>query len=96
MRVFDHPNLSDFKCPICGTSEDKPVVLIGIVGTQKGGIQEAEQFHLDCVDRIYYPGIKGNASYPPLIAQSWFEFLSGEKETPENITASGATSKGDR
>ena len=35
MRVFEHPNLENFKCPICGTSDDKPVTLIGINGTQE-------------------------------------------------------------
>lgn len=71
MRVFDHPNLSDFKCPICGTNEDKRVVLIGIMGTQDGHNMQAEKFHLDCIKLTYYPGIKDNPSYPSLIAQAW-------------------------
>ena len=50
MRVFEHPNLTDFKCPICGTSEDKEVVLIGIDGTKEGNNIQAEQFHLDCLE----------------------------------------------
>lgn len=54
MRVFDHPNMSDFVCPICGGSADKPVVLIGINGTQQDRIMEAKQFHLDCIELIYY------------------------------------------
>ena len=53
MRVFDHPNLANFVCPICGKSDDKPTVLIGIMGTEKGNIMEAEQFHLDCLDLVY-------------------------------------------
>jgi hypothetical protein len=51
MRTFDHPNVSGgWRCPICGTSDDKPVVLIGIDGTQEGGIMQANQYHLDCID----------------------------------------------
>jgi len=34
MRVFQHPNLSNgWYCPICKTSEDKEIVLVGIQGT---------------------------------------------------------------
>lgn len=55
MRTFDHPNTSSgWKCPICNTSEDKPVVLIGIVGTEEDRNMEAEQFHLDCINLYYY------------------------------------------
>lgn len=54
MRVFDHPNINNFRCPICGTADDKPVVLIGIAGTERGGIAEATQFHLDCIDLTYH------------------------------------------
>lgn len=50
MRIFDHPNLTGFKCPICGTSADKPVVLIGIDGTQEDNLIEAIQVHLDCIE----------------------------------------------
>jgi hypothetical protein len=54
MRVFKEPNLSSgWKCPICKTSDKKEVVLIGIVGTEKGGNIQAEQFHLDCLDLLY-------------------------------------------
>lgn len=55
MRTFDHPNTSHgWKCPICKTDNDEPVVLIGINGTQKGSIIEAEQFHLRCIELLYY------------------------------------------
>jgi hypothetical protein len=50
MRVFKHPNLINFKCPICGTSEDKEVVLIGKDGTEEGKIIECEQVHLECLE----------------------------------------------
>ena len=56
MRIFKHPNISfGWKCPICGTNEDKKVVLIGIYGTLKDKIMEAQQFHIDCIDLLYYP-----------------------------------------
>ncbi len=54
MRVFEHPNLENFKCPICGTSDDKPVTLIGINGTQEGFNIEANQYHIDCIELIEY------------------------------------------
>lgn len=50
MRVFDHPNMEGFVCPICKTSEDKPVVLIGIASTAEGGIMQARQYHLECIE----------------------------------------------
>lgn len=56
MRIFDHPNMGGgFICPACGTSEDKPVVLIAIDGTEEGRIAQAAQVHADCLDdlRIY-------------------------------------------
>jgi len=55
MKVFKKPNLSnDWKCPICGTAEEKEVVLIGVTGTEAGYNIEAEQIHLDCIDPRYY------------------------------------------
>ena len=51
MRTFKEPNTSnDWKCPICDTNDVKEVVLIGVIGTQKGGCMEAEQVHLGCID----------------------------------------------
>jgi hypothetical protein len=60
--------MTKFKCPICGKSDDMPVVLVGIAGTQEGHIMEAEQFHLACIDLTYYPGIGR-----PTIAMTWEE-----------------------
>ena len=49
MKVFDHPNLSHgWKCPICKTSADQPVTLVGIPGTGEGNIMEAQQVHAEC------------------------------------------------
>jgi hypothetical protein len=42
--------MTNFKCPICGTSDDKEVVLIGIDGTEEGNNIKAEQIHLECID----------------------------------------------
>ena len=54
MRVFKEPNTrNDWKCPVCKTAEKKEVVLIGIVGSWKDNIMEAEQIHLDCIDLLY-------------------------------------------
>jgi hypothetical protein len=55
MRAFDEPNLhGGWVCPICGTSAVKPVVLIGIEGTQEGHNIQAEQFHLDCIELTFF------------------------------------------
>jgi hypothetical protein len=50
MHIFDHPNPANFVCPICKTAEDKPVVLVGIEGTEDGHIMKARQYHLACID----------------------------------------------
>ena len=50
MRPFDHPNMTNFECPICHTADDKPVVLVGIDGTEDGGIMQAEQVHIECIE----------------------------------------------
>lgn len=58
MRTFEHPNISDnWVCPICGTCEDKPIILIPIVGTEEGNIIQAEQFHVDCINLYYHKEI---------------------------------------
>lgn len=54
MRVFDHyPQDSRDVCPVCQTRDDKPCVLIGIVGTQEGNIVEAVAVHLECVELFW-------------------------------------------
>jgi len=59
MRIFEKPNLdNDWKCPICKTNKEKKVVLIGINGTQKDNLIEAEQFHLQCLQPIYDKDLK--------------------------------------
>lgn len=59
MRVFEKPNMTNFKCPICGTSDNKPVVLVGIDGTQEGYNIQAVQYHLDCIELTQYSGQDG-------------------------------------
>lgn len=49
MRTFDHPNFTGgFTCPICQTSADKPVTLVGIPGTEDGNNIQAAQVHAEC------------------------------------------------
>ncbi len=48
MKEFEHPNLTDFTCPICKSSKDLPVVLVGLPGTEDGWVIECEQVHSDC------------------------------------------------
>jgi hypothetical protein len=51
MRIFEKPNLSNnWKCIICDKGDEKPVVLVGICGTEDGGNMQAEQVHVDCLD----------------------------------------------
>lgn len=52
MRAFDHPNMTNFMCPICRTKADKPVVLVGIHGTEDEGNMQAEQVHLECYELV--------------------------------------------
>jgi hypothetical protein len=51
-RVFDHPNMTNFECPVCRTSKDAPVVLVPIPGTEDDGICEAKQIHKECFDLV--------------------------------------------
>lgn len=50
MKIFDRPNMSGFCCPICKTSANRPVVLVGIPGTEDGNIQQATQVHAECYE----------------------------------------------
>lgn len=34
---------------------DKETILIGVVGTEDGGIMQAIQVHVECIDLLYYP-----------------------------------------
>lgn len=55
MKVFEKPNLSrDWKCPVCKTSDVKPITLVGIAGTEDDGIIECEQFHIDCMEPVWH------------------------------------------
>ena len=47
MKIFKHPNMDNFKCPVCGRNDDKPVVLIPWLSDQATVL--AEQIHLDCI-----------------------------------------------
>ena len=57
MRVFKNGNwLHGNKCPICSTSKDGVVVLVGIEGTQEGFNIQATQVHLDCLELTFKKG----------------------------------------
>ena len=57
MRILEHPNMDKFICPICGKSDDKSVVLVGINDMKHDNIIEFRQYHLDCIDltEVNYP-----------------------------------------
>lgn len=52
MRAFEHPNMTNFLCPVCKTAKDAPVVLVPIPGTEEDGICEAKQVHEKCYNLI--------------------------------------------
>lgn len=48
LRFFDHyPEQQP--CPLCGTSEDVPCILIGMDGTIEGDIEKAMPVHVRCM-----------------------------------------------
>jgi hypothetical protein len=51
--MFKKMNTEGEVCPICKTKKQKPVVLIGVAGTQKGNNMQAVQIHLECLELIY-------------------------------------------
>lgn len=59
MKIFEQPNLITFRCPICGTNDKKPVTLVPIYGTEKDGMAQAIQVHVDCLELKYQP-LKSN------------------------------------
>jgi hypothetical protein len=50
-RIFPKFN-KHTKCPICGTTDDKPAILLQIDGTEDDGLVECMQVHLDCVGNL--------------------------------------------
>lgn len=56
MKIFKHANLSEKDtCLVCQLPEDKPVVLVGIVGTEERNNMQAKQVHVDCLNLLFYP-----------------------------------------
>lgn len=50
MEIYDHFNKhAKDSCPICKTKDDKPTILVGIEGTEKGNNMEAVQVHIECI-----------------------------------------------
>ena len=59
MKIFKHGNFTNGStCFICGGTQDGPVTLIGVVGTQVGYNMEAKQAHVDCLELLYYPDME--------------------------------------
>jgi hypothetical protein len=50
MRQFNHPNMTNFRCHVCNSNKDMPVVLVPKPGTERGNIMEAEQVHTKCYE----------------------------------------------
>lgn len=51
MRIFDEFNpTGDHVCPICGTNSKDPTMLVAMDGTEDGGICQAMQVHVGCVN----------------------------------------------
>jgi len=52
MKIFEHFNAHGIDlCPICGTNDDKPTILIPILGTEEGYNVQAIQVHEECLTR---------------------------------------------
>jgi hypothetical protein len=52
MRTFEHFNTyGPDVCPICGTNDDKEIMLIPIKGTKSGNNIQAIQTHTDCLQQ---------------------------------------------
>lgn len=50
MKTFQNFNQGHgYVCPICGTDENKEVILIPIAGTEEGNLMEAAQVHSECL-----------------------------------------------
>ena len=59
MRTFDHRNMAaNEECPVCHKNTDGKTVLLPVLGTSKGGISEAVQVHLNCLD-LWFDKVTG-------------------------------------
>lgn len=47
-RIFDGFNPIGQPCPVCGTKANVKVVLAPIPGTEKNGLVQCNQIHLEC------------------------------------------------
>lgn len=55
MTIFEHPDLSEeFRCPVCGTGKDGPVVKVPRDWDDLGPINTL-QVHVACLDLRLYP-----------------------------------------
>jgi len=53
-RFFDHMNELGDPCPICKTKEQGQIILVAILGTEKGGNVQAQQVHRRCAELVSY------------------------------------------
>lgn len=58
MRYFEHPNMTNFICPICRTSADMPVLLVPFKSAGDG-LNECNQVHKKCYELIVEMKAKG-------------------------------------
>ncbi len=65
MRIFKDCEFEK-ECPICKKTTKGDAVLIGVNGTQSGGNIQAELFHIDCIELVYF-----QRDGEHLIAQRW-------------------------
>jgi hypothetical protein len=66
-RVFEHPNMLNFECPICLTNADSPVVLVPIPGTEQGNIMKAKQVHHKCYELVERMRFLANSQKPNIL-----------------------------
>jgi len=55
MKIFEEPNFikNGKSCPVCGTQDNKPVVLVKLTNTAEANKYQAVQVHVECLDLLY-------------------------------------------
>jgi len=48
-RIFHHWPGDHTKCPLCTGHEDKPCILVPIVGTEGDGVVQCQPVHVACI-----------------------------------------------
>jgi len=69
---FEHPRLYGFRCPICHTWADLPVLLAPIEGTEKDGMVECKEAHVECWE-LRERMLSVAAIHPPSYTEDYYD-----------------------